>query len=153
VLLHQADRVGARLRRANLRAGAVVLYIKYDDFAQITRQTTLPDATSDGAVIARAALGLLAHVEIDDRKGRRVRLCGVAATSLDVRDAPRQLTLDERARARGERLGDVAVRFGYARFKTDILIAAVLVLVVMVQGIQFLGDRASKSVARRRFLI
>jgi D-methionine transport system permease protein len=50
-------------------------------------------------------------------------------------------------------LGDVAVRFGYARFKTDILIAAVLVLVVMVQGIQFLGDRASKSLARKRFIV
>jgi D-methionine transport system permease protein len=50
-------------------------------------------------------------------------------------------------------LGDVAVRFGYSRFKTDILIAAVLVLVVMVQGIQFLGDRTSKSIARKRFLV
>src|SRR5262249_31124503 len=40
VILHQADRVGARLRRAGLRAGAVVLYVKYDDFAMITRRTT-----------------------------------------------------------------------------------------------------------------
>jgi DNA polymerase-4 len=106
VLLQQCDRVGARLRRASLRAGAVVLYIKYDDFTQITRQRRLADPSSDGAVIARAALELLAGVEIDDRKGRRVRLCGVAATALEDRDAPRQLTLDEHARAKGERLGE-----------------------------------------------
>jgi DNA polymerase-4 len=106
VLLHQADRVGARLRRAGYRAGAVVLYVKYDDHRQISRQTTLADPTSDGAVIARAALELLAHVDIDDRKGKRVRLVGVAATAIEDRDAPRQLTLDEGARARGERLGD-----------------------------------------------
>jgi DNA polymerase-4 len=107
VLLHQADRVGARLRRASLRARTVVLYVKYDDFTQISRQRALVDPSSDGAVIARAALELLAHVEIDDRKGKRVRLVGVAATALEDRDAPRQLTLDEGARARGERLGDV----------------------------------------------
>jgi DNA polymerase IV len=107
VLLHQADRVGARLRRADLRAAAVVLYLTYDDFTQISRRTTLPDPTSDGAVIARAAIRLLGAVDIDDRKGRRVRLCGVAATDLEDRDAPRQLTLDEGRRARGERLGEV----------------------------------------------
>jgi D-methionine transport system permease protein len=50
-------------------------------------------------------------------------------------------------------LGDVAVRFGYSRFKTDILIAAVLVLVALVQGIQLSGDRAAKSLSRKRFLI
>jgi len=110
VLLHQADRVGARLRRAHLRAAAVVLIVKYDDFAQITRRQTLPDPTSDGAVLARAALRLLAAVEIADRKGRRVRLCGIAATGLEERDAPRQLTLDEHERARGERLGDTLDR-------------------------------------------
>jgi DNA polymerase-4 len=106
VLLHQADRVGARLRRAGLRARTVVLYVKYDDFTQLSRQRALADPSSDGALIARAAIELLGHVEIDDRKGRRVRLVGLAATALEERDAPRQLTLDERARAKGERLGD-----------------------------------------------
>jgi len=107
ILLHQADRIGARLRRAELRAGVVVLIIKYDDFAQHTRRTTLPDPTSDGAVIARTALRLLRDVAIGARPGRRVRLCGISTTSLEARDAPRQLTLDEGQRAKGERLGDV----------------------------------------------
>ena len=116
VLLHQADRVAARLRRAQLRAGAVVLTIKYDDFRQITRRTSLADGTSDGAVIARAAIELLAAVAVEPRRGARVRLCGVAATALEARDAPRQLGFTEAARDKGERLGDVldklADRFG-----------------------------------------
>jgi DNA polymerase-4 len=116
ILLDQADRVAARLRHAGLRARAVVLTIKHDDFRQLTRRATLSAATSDGAVLARAALALLAKVTIEPRKGARARLCGVAATDLEPRDAPRQLGFDEAARARGERLGDaldkVAARFG-----------------------------------------
>ncbi|MDR1509437.1 MAG: ABC transporter permease [Synergistaceae bacterium] len=50
-------------------------------------------------------------------------------------------------------LGDVAVRFGYNRFKTDILIAAVLVMIVMVQAIQVIGDSISKSVLKKRHLL
>jgi D-methionine transport system permease protein len=50
-------------------------------------------------------------------------------------------------------LGDVAVRFGYSRFKTDILIAAVLVLIIIVQLIQFIGDSLSKHIIKKRFLM
>lgn len=50
-------------------------------------------------------------------------------------------------------LGDVAVRFGYSRFKTDMLIAAVLVLIVLVQLVQFLGDAVSKHIIKKRFLM
>ena len=121
LLLHQSDRVGARLRAADLRARVVVLIVKHDDFRQLTRRTTLDDPTSDGAVIARTAINLLAGVAIDGRKGHRVRLVGVSATALEPRDAPRQLTLDEQTRARGERLGDlldrVHAKFGDAAIK------------------------------------
>jgi DNA polymerase-4 len=121
VLLDQADRVAARLRAAELRARAVVLYIKYDDFRQITRRTTLEAATSDGGVLARTAIELLARVAIEPRKGGRVRLCGLAATDLEARDAPRQLGFDEADRARGERLGDtldkLAAKFGRGTIK------------------------------------
>jgi ABC-type metal ion transport system, permease component len=50
-------------------------------------------------------------------------------------------------------LGDVAVRFGYTRFKTDVLIAAVLVLIVMVELVQLAGDRCSRSISKKRHLI
>ncbi|HEU4732151.1 MAG TPA: DNA polymerase IV [Kofleriaceae bacterium] len=124
ILLDQADRVAARLRGAALRAHAVVLIIKYDDFRQITRRTTLPAPTSDGGVLARTAIELLARVAIEPRKGGRVRLCGIAATQLESRDAPRQLGFDEAARARGERLGEtidkLAAKFGKAAIRRAI---------------------------------
>jgi D-methionine transport system permease protein len=50
-------------------------------------------------------------------------------------------------------LGDVAVRFGYNRFRTDILIPTVLVLVVLVQTIQALGDAIARGIARKRYLV
>src|SRR5207244_3603584 len=94
----------------------VVLIIKYDDFRQITRRTTLAAATSDGGVLARTAIELLAKVAIEPRRGGRVRLCGISATELEARDAPRQLGFDEASRDKGERLGDtidkVAAKFG-----------------------------------------
>lgn len=110
LLLGQADRVAARLRRAHRRANVVVLTIKHDDFRSLTRRVTLPAPTSDGQVLARAALGLLANVAIGPAPGQRVRLCGVSATGLEDADAPRQLGFDEATRARGERLGAVLDR-------------------------------------------
>lgn len=103
ILLHQADRVAARLRRAGLRARVVVVKIKYGDFKIVTRRHTLPDATSDGGVLGKAAVELVRSIELK----RSVRLCGVAASGLEDRAAPEQLTLDQPARKRGEQLGDV----------------------------------------------
>ncbi len=116
ILLDQADRVAARLRESDLRARAVVLIIKYDDFRQITRRMTLDAASSDGGVLARTAIELLSKVQVESRKGARVRLCGISTTNLEPRDAPRQLLFDEASRAKGERLGDtidkIADKFG-----------------------------------------
>src|SRR5262249_35564604 len=106
ILLDQADRVAARLRDHELRARAVVLHVKYDDFRKITRRTTLDAATSDGGVLARTAIDLLQRVPLEPRKGLRARLCGIAATDLESRDAPRQLGFDDGAPERGERLAD-----------------------------------------------
>ena len=38
-------------------------------------------------------------------------------------------------------LGDLAIRYGYQRFETGIMIAVVAVLIILVSGIQWLGDR------------
>lgn len=46
-------------------------------------------------------------------------------------------------------LGDLAIRFGYQRFKTDIMIYAVIVIIIVVQLLQSLGNylvyRAKKN--------
>lgn len=126
LLLAQADRVAARLRQAHLRARVVQIKIKYADFRQVTRRSTLPDATVDGGVIGRTARDLLEEVAVDDDHGKRhrVRLCGVSVTGLEPRDAPRQLTLGETERTRGERLGDVLDRI-HARFGDGLVRRAV----------------------------
>ncbi len=41
----------------------------------------------------------------------------------------------------GGGLGDLAIRYGYQRFQTDVMIVTVVLLVIMVQLIQWLGDR------------
>ncbi len=124
VLIQQLDRVAERLRRAELRATVVGVIVKYDDFRQLTRRHTLADPTTDAAVLIRAALPLLAAVDIDDRPRRRVRLLGGFVAGLERRDAPRQLGLDEATRARGERLGEtldkLRDRFGGAAVKRAI---------------------------------
>jgi D-methionine transport system permease protein len=38
-------------------------------------------------------------------------------------------------------LGDLAIRYGYQRFETGVMIAVVVVLIVLVCGIQWVGDR------------
>ncbi len=38
-------------------------------------------------------------------------------------------------------LGDLAIRYGYQRFETGVMIAVVAVLIALVSGIQWLGDR------------
>ena len=115
-LLDQADRVAARLRAAELRARTITLIIKYDDFRQISRRTTLDQATSDGGVVAHTAIALLAKVPVESRRGQRVRLCGISAENLEPWDAPRQLGFDDATREKGERLGStidkLSAKFG-----------------------------------------
>lgn len=41
----------------------------------------------------------------------------------------------------GGGLGDLAIRYGYQRFQTDVMIVTVVILLVLVQILQTLGDR------------
>lgn len=46
----------------------------------------------------------------------------------------------------GGGLGDFAIRYGYQYFQTDIMVATIIVLLIIVNIIQFLGDILSKLV-------
>jgi len=46
-------------------------------------------------------------------------------------------------------LGDLAIRFGYQRFQTDVMIVTVALLVLLVQAIQLAGDRLAAAFTRR----
>lgn len=49
----------------------------------------------------------------------------------------------------GGGLGDLAIRYGYQRFQTDVMIVTVVLLVVIVQLMQMLGDRLVLYFSRR----
>ena len=46
-------------------------------------------------------------------------------------------------------LGDLAIRYGYQRFETSVMVAVVVVLIILVCGIQWAGDRLVKRLDRR----
>jgi D-methionine transport system permease protein len=50
----------------------------------------------------------------------------------------------------GGGLGDVAVRYGYQRFDVNIMLITIAIMVVLVQAIQYLGDKTAKWVAHGR---
>jgi DNA polymerase-4 len=114
-VLAQSERVGARLREHGLAGRTVTLKVKYADFRQVTRRTTLAAPTSDGKVIYEAARAQLARVELDVP----VRLSGVTVSGFAAPAPPRQLGLfeapaaaDPRREALNAAVDDLARRFG-----------------------------------------
>lgn len=49
----------------------------------------------------------------------------------------------------GGGLGDVAIRYGYYRYQADIMIVTVILLVILVQILQYIGTRMSKKLDKR----
>ena len=45
-------------------------------------------------------------------------------------------------------LGDLAIRFGYQRFKTDIMLYSVVVIIILVQILQSFGNYLAKKFSR-----
>ena len=50
----------------------------------------------------------------------------------------------------GGGLGDLAIRYGYQRFRSEIMAIAVIVILLMVELIQMLGTALSRKVAAKR---
>jgi DNA polymerase-4 len=119
-ILAHAEAVARRLRRSGWRARTVVLKLKLGGrvrpgprgFPLLTRRTTLPEASDDGAALAGAARGLLAR----ERRLPPVRLLGVGATNLVAAEAG-QLPLFEapaaaRSKSLNRALDELSERFG-----------------------------------------
>ena len=49
----------------------------------------------------------------------------------------------------GGGLGDIAIRYGYQRFQGDIMLATIIILIIMVQVIQMIGDGLSKAMDKK----
>ncbi len=50
-------------------------------------------------------------------------------------------------------IGYIAVTYGYTRFEHDLLFATIIVLIIIVQTVQIIGDVTSKIILKRRHLI
>ncbi|MDZ4310817.1 MAG: methionine ABC transporter permease [Cypionkella sp.] len=46
-------------------------------------------------------------------------------------------------------LGDIAIRYGYQRFETAVMVAVVVVLIIMVCGLQAFGDWIARKIDHR----
>lgn len=49
----------------------------------------------------------------------------------------------------GGGLGDLAIRYGYQRFRPDVMIATVIILIVLVQAVQFVGNTIAKRLDKK----
>ncbi len=113
----QSLRVGRRLRGAGAKSRVVQLKIKFSDFRLTTRRTTLPEATDDGQLIYRVAMGLLD----EGLSGLPIRLTGVSAQDLAALD--NQMTLFATAPTRADRLNTVLDRIAN-KFGKDAVLTA-----------------------------
>lgn len=48
----------------------------------------------------------------------------------------------------GGGLGDVAIRYGYQRYQTDVMIVTVIILIIIVQALQSLGNYLYKKLSK-----
>ncbi|MGE0452792.1 MAG: DNA polymerase IV [Vicinamibacteria bacterium] len=105
-LLDLADGVARRLRKADLKARTLTLKYRDESFRTVTRASTLPAPTDEGAAIFAVAARLFEGVH-----GRlRVRLLGVSASGLEE---PPQLDLFPKPPSAADHLRDlVSGRFG-----------------------------------------
>lgn len=46
-------------------------------------------------------------------------------------------------------VGDLAIRYGYYRYETDVMVVTVVALIVLVQVVQMLGDGLAKRADKR----
>lgn len=49
----------------------------------------------------------------------------------------------------GGGLGDLAIRYGYQRFQADVMLATIVVLIVIVQAVQFTGNTLSRKTNKK----
>lgn len=112
-LLRLAEKVGRRLRAADLAGRTVTLKLRYANFQTITRSRTLLVPTAEGTELHRESVELLDALRLERV---RVRLIGLGVSNLVHGDTSRQLSLTADDRwTRLDRAADIArERFGGA---------------------------------------
>lgn len=90
-LFMQADRVGRSVRKHGFKGRVVHLKIKYADFKQLTRQSTLPQPTCATRTIFETACQLLDNLSLEND----VRLIGLGLSGFDSPQSQFLLPLDQ----------------------------------------------------------
>lgn len=50
----------------------------------------------------------------------------------------------------GKGLGDLAIRYGYYRFEAGVMIASVIIIIILVQIVQFVGNSIAFAISKNR---
>jgi DNA polymerase IV len=98
-LLRLTEKVGRRLREADVAGRTVTIKVRFASFETVTRSVTLPEATDRTHDVLVAARGLLDGLRLERV---RVRLLGVGVSNLGDGDTSRQLTLEAPVEEAGE---------------------------------------------------
>lgn len=89
-LLSLTGRVARRMRREKVKGATISLKVKYSDFTQISRASTLDTSTDDSGDIYAVACQLLRKTEVGKRP---VRLIGISLSKLTSTENGIQLSL------------------------------------------------------------
>jgi DNA polymerase IV len=89
-LLALSNKVTRRMRDKKVKGRTITLKVKYSDFVQITRSSTLHKSTDDGSEIYSIACRLLEDTEITKKP---IRLLGVSLSQLSFLRIGTQLSL------------------------------------------------------------
>jgi len=89
-LLALGNKVARRMRHKGVTGKTVTLKVKYNDFVQITRSTTLPKPTDDGLEIYSTVCRLLEKTEVTIKP---IRLLGISLSHLNFLGIGTQLSL------------------------------------------------------------
>jgi DNA polymerase-4 len=99
-LLALGNKVARRMRHKGLKGKTVTLKVKYFDFVQITRSTTLPKSIDDGLEIYSVACRLLKKTEVTKKP---IRLLGISLSQLSFLGVGTQLSLFDQDRSSRKR--------------------------------------------------
>ena len=91
IVLRLAEKVGRRLRRAQVAGRTVTLKVRFESFETVTRSTTLPHPTDRTRDLVGVATQMLEALRLERV---RVRLLGVGVSNLGDGGAARQLTME-----------------------------------------------------------
>lgn len=130
--------IGLHAAIVPLTLGAAPFFARLVDNAYQTLPKGLFEATH---AMGATTLQIIQHVLLPEARPALTQALTVTATTL-VNYSAMAGTVG------GGGLGDLAIRYGYQRFNPSVMITTVLILVVIVQLFQVLGDKLSKNLSR-----